>query len=99
MKLLTKELINKLPKLGAIKDQEDPKALVKLFTPWTDWTWYILEYDSETEQCYGIADGFFKELGYFDLKEIKEITGPGGIEIERDKHFEPKNISEIMGGD
>ncbi len=98
MKLITKELKQKLPNLGDTEEQKDPDVIVKLFTPWTDWSWYIIEYDPETERCFGLADGFIKELGYFSLKEIKEITGPGGLKIERDKWFDPKPLSKIKEG-
>ena len=96
MKLLTKKLKNDLPKLGETEEINNPKALVKIFTPWTSWTWYIIEYDPETENCFGIADGFEKELGYFSLNEIKGVTGPGGLKVERDMYYTPKTINEIM---
>ena len=42
MKLLTKELLKKLPPLGhSIKSKEEPQAIVKWFTPDSNWTWYI----------------------------------------------------------
>lgn len=45
MMLLTKELECKLPALYATSDvaTEDKVAVVKYFTPWTNWTWYATE--------------------------------------------------------
>ena len=48
MKLLTKALEKKLPALHAATN----KAYVKWFTPWTYWTWYVMEYDPETGDCF-----------------------------------------------
>lgn len=41
MKLLTKELRKQLPALGATEKQEDAQVLLKLFTPDSNWTWYV----------------------------------------------------------
>jgi hypothetical protein len=42
------------------------------------------------------VDGLELELGYFSLKELKEAKGPTGLLIERDLHFEPKTLRELM---
>jgi hypothetical protein len=36
---------------------------------------------------FGLVVGHEKELGYFNLKELQSITGPGGLTIERDRHY------------
>jgi hypothetical protein len=36
------------------------------------------------------------ELGYFSLSELKSVKGPMGLPIERDLHFEPKTLKELM---
>jgi hypothetical protein len=36
------------------------------------------------------------ELGYFSLKELKEVKGPMGLPIERDLYYEPKSQKELM---
>ncbi len=46
-------------------------------------------------QFFGLVDGFEKELGYFNLSELEEVTGPLGLPIERDLWFEPKTLEEI----
>ena len=56
--LLTKEIIEKLPKLYETEDVELEDKLIqaKLFTPWTNWTWYIIEFDGE-DRCFGFVKG------------------------------------------
>ena len=53
MKLLTKELEKKLPQIGENDEKSVPEekviAWVKLFTPDSNWTWWIAEYEPKTE--------------------------------------------------
>lgn len=94
MELLTKEIKEKLPKLGATENIEDPIAQVKFFAPWANWTWYATEFDGE-DTFFGLVLGFEKELGYFSLKELESVKGPMGLGIERDIYFTPKPLSSI----
>ena len=94
MKLITKELRKKIPKTYSQPNELNPMAYVKLFTPWADWTWFIMEMDDDG-YCFGLVHGFEKELGYFHLDELAEITGPAGLKIERDKWFEPTKYKDI----
>ena len=94
MKLLTKELISKLPKLYSNEGVKDPLVVCKFFTPWTHWTWYAVEYDGQ-DTFFGFVDGDFPELGYFSLSELQSLKGPFGLTIERDMYFEPKRLSEV----
>ncbi len=86
-----------IPALYATEEQEDPMVHVKLFTPWTQWSWYVTEFDGE-QTCFGLVDGFEAELGYFDLEEIAGVEGPAGLRIERDEHFRPRRLSEVRRG-
>ena len=96
MKLLTKAQIKKLPKLYSQENEKDPICLVKFFTPWTFWSWYVIEYCPERNLCFGYVEGFEDELGYFSLDELSEIKcAYADLKIERDRHFEPKRLSEI----
>jgi len=104
MKLLTKELLKKLPKLGENEkegrvNEKDVTAWVKLFTPDSSWTWWITEYDPETQKCFGFIQGLERELGEFNLKELEEVRGPLGLPIERDLHFDPTPLNKIMETD
>jgi hypothetical protein len=73
----------------------DALAQVKFFTPDSNWTWYASEFDGE-DIFFGLVSGFEVELGYFSLKEMKEVHGPMGLLIERDLHYEPKSLGELM---
>ena len=104
MKLLTEEIRRKLPPLHG-QDGKGGKAIVhlKYFTPDSNWTWWITEgspiKDDQGNEVdfhfFGLVDGQFKELGYVSLKELEEVTGPMGLPIERDLHWQPKTLEEI----
>jgi hypothetical protein len=100
VKLLTKAIEKKLP---ALNSQDhlglDQKAVVKFFTPWSNWTWYASEYDPEEKMFYGLVDGFEKELGSWRLSDLEEVNGPFGLMIERDLHFEPVSLKTLLGGE
>ena len=92
MKLITKEVMDRLPKLYSQdgKKPEDVKVIVKFFQPWGKWTWYATEGDVQEDgdiEFFGLVDGHEKELGYFHLNELKSFKGPLGLGIERDMHF------------
>ena len=96
MKLLTQELINKIPPLyGQDGKGSNALAFVKLFTPDSDFTWYITELDPEEGLCFGLIVGFEKELDYFSLNEIEQIKGPMGLEVERDVSFQPTKLKNL----
>lgn len=96
MKLLTKELREKLPKLKSTENvpTEEKTAVVKFFQPWGSWTWYAVEFDGE-DLFFGWVHGFEKEWGYFSLKELESVTGPFGLRIERDLYFSPTKIKDL----
>ena len=94
MQLVTKELRQKLPAIGATEKQKDPIAQVKFFTPDGNWIWWVLEFDG-TDLFFGAVSGSEFELGYFRLSELMEIRGPMGLPIERDLYFKATPLSEI----
>lgn len=96
MELLTKEIIGKLPKLYETEDVEleDKMIHAKLFTPWTNWTWYVIEFDGD-DQCFGFVKGLDAEFGYFSLKELASIEEPFGLKVERDRHFTATQVSDM----
>lgn len=101
MKLLTKELARSIPPLYTTEEaeMEDKIAVVKLFHPLTDWTWYIIEFDGQ-DRCFGYVIGSDAEFGYFSLSELGAIgRGGGTIPIERDLYFDPTPISKILSGE
>lgn len=94
--LLDQASREKLPPLYANEEKGlEAQAQVKFFTPDSNWTWYASEFDGE-DIFFGLVSGFEVELGYFSLKELKEVTGPLGLQIERDLYFEPKTLKELM---
>lgn len=94
--LLTQEIKKNLPPLYANEAIGlAALALVKYFTPDSNWTWYASEFDGE-DIFFGLVSGFEVELGYFSLSELDEARGPLGFPIERDLHFEPKALQELM---
>jgi hypothetical protein len=70
-------------------------ATVKFFCPWSNWTWYAAEFDGE-DLFFGLVDGLEKELGYFSLKELSDLTGPMGLKIERDLYWTPKDLGTLI---
>jgi len=70
-------------------------AVVKFFTPDSNWTWYASEFDGE-DTFFGLVAGFDVELGYFLLSELQSARGPLGLPIERDLHYQPKTLKELL---
>ena len=97
MLLLTKAIRKELPRLYSQENIEDPVVHCKFFTPWSNWTWYVLEFDGE-DRFFGWVSGHEQELGYFSLKELMDVTGPMGLKIERDMYFEPSPLSKVKQG-
>lgn len=96
MTLITKALSKKIPALYAQDGQgKEAIAFVKLFTPWSDWTWYITEMDPATGECFGLVKGLDDELGYFNLRELETLRGPAGLKVERDRFFDPRPLSAL----
>ena len=96
MKLLTKEILKKLPKLYATEKvpTEEKVAVVKFFTPDSSWTWYAVEFDGK-DTFFGWVHGFEKEWGNFSLSELRSTRGKLGLPVERDKWFRPTKIKDI----
>ena len=92
MKLLTKELKEKLPSIEEAKKEDDPVVYVKYFHPLSNWTWFAAGFSDG--HFWGLVDGDFMEIGLFSLEEMKSVK-VHGLGIERDLHFEPKPMSEV----
>lgn len=100
MKLITKEIEAKLPRLYSNESNPDPVAVVKFFTPWSNWTWYATEGERHDDAgggwlFFGLVKGLEEALGYFQLAELESVRGPFGLRIERDLHFRPTPLSEL----
>jgi hypothetical protein len=88
----------KIPKLYEVEHQKDPIAHIKLFTPDTQWTWWILEWDGE-DTFFGLVNGQEQELGYFSFSELKSVRGHLGLSVEIDLYFSPQPLSKVEKGD
>ncbi len=100
--LMTEKLADTIPPIGATEnaaDYDEVLARAKLFSPFSNWTWFITEMDRETGQCFGLVEGLETELGYFDLTELAETTVLGGVPaVERDLYWQPMTLGEIKSG-
>ena len=100
--LMTQKLAETIPAIYAnekVADYDTVLAYAKLFSPFSNWTWFITEMDPETGHCFGLVEGFERELGYFDLTELAETTVFGGVPaVERDLYWEPRTLGEIKRG-
>lgn len=82
------------------KSAEDTPVIVKFFSPYSNWTWYVTEGNQEEDgdwTFFGLVDGHEKELGYFVLSELASLTKMGGQLplVERDCHFGEHNLAEF----
>lgn len=95
MMLLTKANKKALAPLYSTDGQGDEAvAVVKFFTPDSNWTWYATEYDGE-DSFFGLVVGQVAELGYFSLAELQKIRGGLGLPVERDRYFKPTSIGAL----
>jgi hypothetical protein len=115
MKLMTKEIRNRIPTIGAQEKVSDPIVHVKYFEPCGSWTWYITEasiIDSDGAEhpmtadvvakdvrMFGWVRGFEDELGYVSLNELSSVRNRMGLGIERDLSFRPTPLSKIKSGE
>jgi len=94
--LIPQEQLLNLPNLYDTENDKDPICHIKLFTPDSNWTWYITELSKEDNNtCFGYVIGHSSELGYFNLDELNSIRGPLGLKIELDSSFTPTTLSKI----
>jgi hypothetical protein len=91
---IPEDLRQKIPALYASENEPNPTVWVKLFTPDSSWTWYVMEYDG-VDTCFGLVQGLAVELGYFSLAEIVAARGPLGLRVERDLFFKPAPLEEV----
>jgi len=75
VKLLTKAILERLPKIGETAEENAPVVWVKFFDPFSQWTWYVIEYDGE-DLFFGYVEGIEPELGHFTLSELASLTAP-----------------------
>jgi hypothetical protein len=95
-KLIPQALLHTIPDLYETEESPDPMCHVKLFTPDSNWTWYIIECSTaDRNTCFGYVQGLEDELGYFSLTELELLRGSLGLGVERDFSFVPVPLSCI----
>ena len=95
-KLIPQILLSDIPDLYETEGKENPLCYVKLFTPDSNWSWYIIEFSkADRNTCYGYVQGLESELGYFTLNELEKVHGSLGLAVERDLEFQPIQLSQI----
>ena len=99
MKLLTKAIEKQLPPFYSTEKipLDEKKVICKFFTPMSSWTWYVIEYNPETREFFGIVCGHEQELGYFSLDELEGLTAMNGKLplVERDRWFTPTLVKDL----
>ena len=112
MKLLTKALEARLPKLGATEDVPLPEKRIvcKFFYLGSSWSWYVLEGERQPDGdvlFFGLVAGLERELGYFSLRELESLRLSGTVDgkrlgvipaVERDQYFGNHTLGEVLGG-
>jgi hypothetical protein len=98
MKLLPPSILKDVPPLYATEHLPLGQKFVrvKLFVPWSSWTFYVVECDPEGRTAWGLVNGLEDEFGYFDIAELEAMRGPGGLTVERDLHFSPCTVAELV---
>jgi len=103
MKLLPEDIKQKLPALYATDGVKPEEKVVhmKLFTPTSNWTWYVVEGEYRVSHddfvFFGLVDGLEREWGYFSLKELESVPPRWGCQgVERDLYFTPGPLAEVL---
>lgn len=96
MKLITKEIENRLAKYPLYsQDGKEEKTIVcKFFL--ANFTWYVCEARkiNNDYEFYGIVDNAGeKELGYFCLSELESLRVWGCLRVERDMYFKAQTVN------
>lgn len=96
MKLITKEIEKKAPKLYETDGQGKQAVAVAHFFN-SAWDWYMTEYDPATGEAFGLVKGQYAELGYFSIKEFEAYNATHSALhwIQRDKYFTPCKLEEL----
>ena len=94
MKLITKEIQNKIANMYDTADLQDnqKRVYVRFFSTLNNSSFYAVEYDKETKDFFG----FFKssnpmdsELTYMNLNHMNELNSKTmGLAYERDLHWD-----------
>jgi hypothetical protein len=100
VKLITPELADMTPAIRGNEGKPLNEHIItaKFFTPWSNWTWYMTELAMDKDYAFGYVVGLDSELGYFSIRELEALRGPGRITIERDLYFGKHTLAEVVNG-
>ena len=100
MKLITKTLEKRFAKIGSQENTplKDQIVVAKFFNPTGTGTWFLTEYNPESQVAFGYASLFGDhndEWGDFAVWELQEYKGRFGLGIERDLSWKETKASEV----
>jgi hypothetical protein len=99
MQLLARKIVGTLPPLRATEETSLSERMVyaKFFDPYTQWTWFVCEYDPEARLFFGYVIRQEKEWGESSLDELESLMMPNGVtpRIERDLPFAPTSFNDL----
>lgn len=89
------------PPIMSQAEVRDPTVHLKFFTPLSDYTWLITEYDPVSHNAFGFAghigDEMCAELGSVNLEELEGIKYQFGMPaVERDCWWTPKPLTQAV---
>jgi hypothetical protein len=101
MKLMPDEIAKQVPPLYATEHLPLSEKVVhaKWFTPFSSWTWYVVEYDATQRLAFAFVVGVDDEWGYVSVDELEAIRGPDGLTVERDINFQPATVAVVAKRD
>lgn len=91
---------DKLPTYSELGDRPmmEITAKIRLFNPTGVGTWWIAAYDPEDRIAWGVAELQCREIGSFSMVELVEFRGRIGLPIERDLHYKPVTLAQLLEG-
>ena len=96
--LMSDEILEQVPRLGETEKVSagDKTVHAAYIIPFrSNWTWYLTEYDPETEDAFGLVIGIEPEWGYFNIKELREVGAERLILEDFPKTFKELKDSEL----
>ena len=94
-KFMTKETekwMKKYPLYSQDGKAENAVITAKYF--FHNFTWYVMEWDSDDTFFGIVSNGGECEYGYFSAKEMQQVRDSWGLYVERDIYFRPQTVEE-----
>jgi Protein of unknown function (DUF2958) len=78
--------------------ESDPIVHLKVFSPYTNWTWTVTEGSPEDDDFifFGYVIGFEEEWGNFSLSELQDARRGDLPLVERDFYFKSGPFSKVI---